>query len=897
MEQFLYKFLDAITKENIKSNTVLFLIILPFLSFITLVQGQQIEITGTVLDAYDNTAISNVQVVLMKKSDSTIVAFTVTSVNGTFQLNKKIEQTPKDYYLRVAHIGYVEAIFTKLNEGLNRLDIKLEPKNFELPEINISIERPIRKNGDTTSFQVDFYNKRGEQNIEDLLKNMPNFKVEEDGSIYFKNNRISKIFIEGDNLSGNNYQVVTRSLDPSVLNEIQVLERFSENKLLTDFDNQKESVLNITIKEERKKLVFGNAHIKAGNQYDGLVSLLSILNKSKQLLVVSANDVGVKRSLLSRQKITEDIDRKIFQAPSLHDFKNLYIKQLNSNIENINQEKVLRYALAKNVHPKFKLNFDIDAYKDTRDNFRRENSTFFTQNSFSIVQTDTLQNNSSKVMLDFKIEYLPTPKTRMYFTSEALSEKDALTQHSLFSNENINSKALYQGYSIYNKGIINHVEITHKISDYQALHMDLDQSSSSNMDYYETRNLMPSLWYFATGNMDDLPSIFNQSIKSDRHSIRNQVKWYYKKNNIKIQTGASFLQMSNQYNLSNHYTQYKLNNINRDIRFNQVASYLSKHLEATFSFDIPHITQNIFDNKSVSKNLILPSIMVNYKLPSVKNITQTIVGSVSKDYRRSTDWALIDSPLFLDFRTSKIGNNNNLLIDKNISGSLSYIYFDIFRYLTFNVNLFVNKSDNWNFSNYIFQSDFSWSELLNLKNLGSEGANIKVEKTLYSIRGNVKLEFEAILNRFQNIVNQQERDINNRILSSSILYRSAFNFPLNIECSYYILHNKYFFFTNNIFASENFFYNTKLKTTLFFNNSRISGRFSGDLTTIAQNRIWLFNGQVEYKLKNNLKISLTSFNGLNKKSYNLLDINTTSRISTEYALLGRCILVGLQSNF
>ncbi len=884
--------------ENNKRQIVLLYLMNFLLSLTSIVQGQQIEIVGNVLDAYEHSAISNAQVVLLKKSDSTIVAFTVTSSNGKFQLNKKVEQTPKEYYLRVAYIGYADAIFTQLYEGLNELDIKLEPKIFELPEINISVDRPIRQNNDTISFQVDFYNKQGEQNIEELLKNMPNFRVDEDGSIYFKNNRISKVFIEGENLAGNSYQILTRSLDPLVLDKVQVLEKFSENQLIRDLDNQKQTILNLTIKEERKKLLFGNTHIKVGNYYDGLVSLISILNKSKQLLVTSVNNVGIKRGGLFNQQTQQNDPTHALLAPSLYNFNNFYTKQLNSNVENINNEQVLRYALATTIHPKLKLNFDVDAYKDTNNNFREENTTFFTQNNFSLSQSDTLQNNPSGVALGLKMEYMPREKTRVYLNSKVLSARDMLLQDLLFFSDSRDNRKIKQNYNTDKKSSFNHVEITNKINDYQVLHIELDQGWSSNKDNYYTNYLLGDLWFFATNSMDSLSGIFSQSISSERYNIKSQLKWYYGRNNFKFHSLASFSNRRDQYNLSSDYTRYKLNNINQEIKWSQVAFYRSNHLEANFSLDLARVRQSISNEENLVRHLLLPSLIINYKLPNNENnITHAIVGTFKKDYQKSIDWALIDSPLFLDFRTAQVGDNTNLLINQNSIANLAYLYFDIFRYLTFNINLFLIKRDNWDFNHYTLQSDFSWAQLLNLKNLGSEGLNIKVEKSLYTIRGNVKLELETMVNHFQNIVNQNERNIKNRLLSSSILYRSSFNFPLNIEFSYNILHNKYFFFTNNGFYSENSFYNTKLNTMLFFNHSRISARVNGELTTIAQNRIWLFNGQIEYKLKSYLKLSVNCFNGLNKKSCTLLNVNPISRTTTQYALLERSILIGVQFNF
>ena len=861
-------------------------------------QVQLIEVTGTLVDAYDGKPIPNAHIVLIRSQDSSIVAFAATAANGAFQLKKEIEQ-PQNYYLKITCLGYARKILTELNPDLNTLNISLEPENLNLPEVSISVERPVRQDGDTISFQADFYNKMAEQNIEDLLRHMPHFKVDEAGNIYFRNQKINKVFIEGDNLSGNRYQVLTRSLDPAVIDKIQVIENFSENRILANLGGHKEVVINLTVKEDRKKLLFGNAHIKAGQQYDGVVSLLSIHRKSKQLLVASSNNAGFERNIRSNDSddMLHSSAARITLAPSLHNIGHSPVGRLNSNVENINNEQTFRYALATPINSKLKLNFDVNAAKDINSNLFQTRSTFFTEDNFSIFQADTLQIRPTEVAARLDLDYTHSPKVIIRFKSKMTGKEDELRKNSLFAINDFDYTKFWQAYAVRNQYIFNRLEITNKISDYQAIQINWNQSWSSNRDYYRTNNLATDLWPLAMNNAVPLLSTFNQLLDNKRTAIEGSLMWYYAKNKINLQSGVNGSRVNSQYNVSSGDNKVlRLDNLNEHITFTKTGSYRFKNFETRLSLDVALVQQAISGQK-YTRQLLLPSITTVYKLPVSNNVVRTLAASLSNGYDQNLNFALIDAPLFLDFRSVQIGYNNDLLINENTTGSLSYIYFDLFRHLTFNVNLFASRNNNWDFGNYTLQPDFSRAELINLQNLGNWGTQVDFEKSLYFLRGNVKLEILTTVNRFQNVVNQTERDIYGWLASSNILYRSFFNFPVNVELSYYFRYNQYRFFTGNDLFSENIFYDTRLKTTILFKHNHFLARIHSNRTTIADNIICLFGGRADYQLNNSLKLSLEFFNGINARNYGILNVDPMSQVESTYLILGRFAMLGLHFGF
>lgn len=107
-------------------------------------------IKGTVTDN-KKLRQAGISVLLLQKSDSTIVAFSETNKDGSFQINYALKQkTSENFLLKVQALGYVTQI---INIATNQSEYHfiLEEGLFELKEVIVKNKQPIVKfRGDTT---------------------------------------------------------------------------------------------------------------------------------------------------------------------------------------------------------------------------------------------------------------------------------------------------------------------------------------------------------------------------------------------------------------------------------------------------------------------------------------------------------------------------------------------------------------------------------------------------------------------------------------------------------------------------------------------------------------------------------------------------------------------------
>lgn len=253
----------------------------------TIVHAQSSILEGKVVDESWK-SLPFASVILLSEKDSSIVAYSSTNELGLFSISTP--QLPT--ILEVRFLGY--KAYKALVSKPDFLNIRLAPNPEMLKEVVIEHDRPMQSSGDTITYNADSYSDSTEANVEDLLKKLPGVSVSEDGTIMAKGKEIDKILLEGDDLTGKNYRMISRNLSAQLIDKIQILDHHSDNPLLKDVEDSEKIVLNLTIKDGAKKPVFGNASVGYGTdkRHGMKANLLSVGKKLKMFALASGNNIG-----------------------------------------------------------------------------------------------------------------------------------------------------------------------------------------------------------------------------------------------------------------------------------------------------------------------------------------------------------------------------------------------------------------------------------------------------------------------------------------------------------------------------------------------------------------------------------------------------------------------------
>lgn len=155
---------------------------------------------------------------------------------------------------------------------------------------------PVIARGDTTIYKVASFSDSTEFSVEDLLKKLPGAQVSESGRITLNGKEVERVLLEGDDLFTDNYQMATRNLRANMISKVQAIDKFQENPLMKGVQESERLVLNLQIKEEKKRNLSGSANMGLGHGDEtklfGHLNLFSFTKTDKTYLIGNANNTG-----------------------------------------------------------------------------------------------------------------------------------------------------------------------------------------------------------------------------------------------------------------------------------------------------------------------------------------------------------------------------------------------------------------------------------------------------------------------------------------------------------------------------------------------------------------------------------------------------------------------------
>lgn len=254
------------------------------------------SVRGRILDSASVQPVAGATVSLLQAADSSLVTFTVSNKNGQFEFKGL---AVGDFKVVIAHQSlepYQKLIsITAENKLVDLTEMKLSPKVKTLTGVVINTEAPVQIKGDTVQFKADAFKTRPNATVEDLLKKIPGVQVDKDGGVTAQGESVQKIYVDGKEFFGDDPKLATKNLTAEMVESVQVFDDMSEQARFTRVDDGSRSkAINIKLKKDKNKGVFGRALVGHGDQgrYEGNVSA-NIFNGNNRLsLLMNTNNIN-----------------------------------------------------------------------------------------------------------------------------------------------------------------------------------------------------------------------------------------------------------------------------------------------------------------------------------------------------------------------------------------------------------------------------------------------------------------------------------------------------------------------------------------------------------------------------------------------------------------------------
>lgn len=876
--------------------------------FTAIFSYSQTSVTGKILDDKKNVIpFSNV---LLKNSENSIVAYTFSDEDGSYEI--KINNHG-NFNLVISAMGFErKTILIEITENAKNMnfDVVLKEMPFELNEVIVNATKPITIKNDTIVFNVKSFIKGTEQVVEDLLKNIPGINISAEGTIKVGNQEVEKVMIDGDDFFEKGYKILTKNMPINPIEQVEILQKYSNNKLLKGVEQSDKVALNLKLKADAKRQWFGNIKLGYGigakKPYEAQSNLMSFGKKNKYYFLTNFNNVGNDATGEINQLIRPfrfDEISSVGDNQSAYSLMDLssYTPNFKASRTNFNNAELISLNAIFTLSNKVKMKTLGFFNSDENDFFRNSIQTYhINETTFTNTEDYNLRKKRftgfGKIDLTYDIS-----KTKMLEITSKYNKQDEKSKSDLIFNEAQTNERLKNKNELFDQKITftNKFKPT-KVLIFTGRYINEKSPQNYNSNQFFFQDLFPN-----SNTVNNVAQMIENELQFagfeahllDRKQNGNllEVKFgnqfrkdnllstlFLKENNAVIETPTAY-QNNTKYSSNNLYFNSKYR-----LKINKFA--LTGKFEA-------HQLFNQLEVETITKQqpfFVNPSIGFDWEI----NKKNKVLSSYSFNTTNATILDVYSNYILTDFSSFSKGtgtfnqlNASSILLNYQL-GNWSDQFFA-------NTLIIYNKNHDFFSTNSFISQNYSASEKIVIKDREMLNISSNIDRFFKTISSNLKLAVGYSKYNYKNIVNSSDlREVSSNNYNYGIELRSGFKGIFNYHIGTKWTTNEIKTTLVNSFTDNLTF----LDLSLVFNdklNFQIQAeRYYFGNVNQENNTYNFLDFDARYVLKENkLTFSLSGKNLFNTetfKSYAISDINVST---TAYRLLPRQVLLKMEYRF
>lgn len=869
--------------------------------------SQEINLKGFALDSITTLPISNATVVVSySKNENNIIQFTRTSKSGFFDLKFAKKVKFNHLWLTFRHISYGSKK-VQLENISQSIDIVLKEKESTLKEIIIKSKKKVTVKGDTITYTTNGLKRKSDFTIEDVIARIPGVKISENGRITYKNKAISHLYINDVDLLEGRYNLATRGIPASAVEEIDVLKKHNHAKIDKGVTYSDNVALNLKIKKGQR-LVFGKAVAKLGvpiltRELD--VTPIYLKEKLQNLTSLKHNNIGKSLESNGVSLTQGNGDLQFFGFDNLNilnppNTSGAYVGSeywLNNKSNSItsdglyknNKDLITKIAFSYNADVTNLENSSNQLYFFGTDSSKVSNSTknnmfrekFYTNivheiNKKNIYLKNKLifQNNNS----NGESQIIQNGNPFNYFFNRNKKTIKNTTEFKIKLNKKIIDNGILFGYnSNEEQGLVNPSVFDEVIPNIL--------NSEETIQNIETKQTYLGGYSSYNFNIGEIQSEFKQRILWQSEGLKSNLR----------QSSSDVFQNVSNYPFISDFSQQTFNSTT-----SLKTIYRLKRYTLIVRPELTYIKLNYkesFSNKMNSNNYLFfqPRVKIKYKANHLWDF------SLTNNYTSyiSQFSELYDAVILKSFNVL-FRNPSEINVTRNYYGSFNSSYSDILNNFLFSNNVsFSNSNSNFIVSNSINENGLLQSEALEAPNNRTTFINkLSFAKSFFSLlQVNVDYTYNKTkLEQVFNTINQEIDVVNHSIDLGinldyntwySLVYKGVLNFGKTKSNSF---ERSNTYFKHNI----NLDLYTSAKTRINLESESIQTKFG--VSDIVNSNTF-FNSRFYYKFSKSLLIEASFNNILNQKFFTTVSNSINLISESQFSLRPRQFTVGVNFSF
>ncbi|MBO0329771.1 carboxypeptidase-like regulatory domain-containing protein [[Muricauda] lutisoli] len=605
----------------------------------------QERVSGHVLD-FNKNPVVGANIVVANEQEK-ILVYGFANNRGFFSVDFP-KDIPSKVLVIVSGLGFETSqhiINIEPNKSEYQITFILNEKVEHLDEVTLKPNEKIYRTGNVTKINVDAFKDGTEQTIEDILRELPGIEILQDGSIKAHGRFISKLLVEGDDLFDDKYKVLSKNLDAKILDEVEIIDQFESNPVLSKVTESENVALNLILKDEYKNVWFGNVGLGLGNndRIKSSANIGLIKKKVKFFYLGGYNNLGqtgtgqtgnasktININTLVQEKRVESSLSPIYEVAPIR------INQMDEKDIVLNNASLNSISLVCNLNSELKIRGTGIFANDIEDQMIFKETLFTTgQELFRYTENQHTSFEKSNATGELELQYYP--REEAYYKN--LVKFNSSPQYTEMLN-GFNGNDVQQDLTNYDTSFYNHFDSSHLLWNKHLMH---------NYAYFgmqsighNGRLISPTLYnLLADGEVGEVHHIsdgFSKIYGVISKLIFNQKKY---KQSLELENQKKKVTRENQFIVNKNHQGAHIDSLENHITFDSnkfQASFnssfdISEHLRVKTEFSIEHLNIN-FDQSFFSKWMLIPKIILR--------IRNTSIGSFGLDYQRDFTEPLLD---------------------------------------------------------------------------------------------------------------------------------------------------------------------------------------------------------------------------------------------------------------
>ncbi len=266
-----------------------FIIILLFPIFSSLFAQ---PLTGVVQDTLMQ-PLENANVIARPLSESASLKFAIADHKGRYKL--ELDRAVA-YEIKVSYIGYQENVLNfEAGSQLTQHDFTLVSTGIALNEVVINHKyEPVIVKKDTLIYDVKAFTNGTERKLKEQLEKLPGVEVDENGGVTVQGKKVTKFMVESKSFFGGGTKLGVENIPADAVDKVEVIDHFNEVGFLKEVSDSEDLAMNIKLKEDKKKFVFGDVEAGKGNDdfYQAHAALFYYTPKTNVSFIGDLNNTG-----------------------------------------------------------------------------------------------------------------------------------------------------------------------------------------------------------------------------------------------------------------------------------------------------------------------------------------------------------------------------------------------------------------------------------------------------------------------------------------------------------------------------------------------------------------------------------------------------------------------------